>query len=80
MPKLVCCRFLIISAYTSWKNSSLDITVCSMAEGCSDLFIYSFIFVNVVQTRVIWEEGKSNEKVPLSGWPVGRVIKHFIDY
>lgn len=39
------------------------------------LFIYSFVFVNLIQVRVIWEEEISIEQMPLPNWSVGKSVE-----
>jgi hypothetical protein len=35
--------------------------------------------VNLTQTRVIWEEKPSTEKMFQPGWPVGKLEGHFLN-
>lgn len=42
--------------------------------------LWLIFFVKLTQDRVIWEEGRSAEKMPQSDWHVGKPVGHFFDW
>lgn len=48
------------------------------AESCSSRLLLASS-VDSIPTRVIWEEETLAEEVPLSDWPVGISVDHFLD-
>lgn len=43
------------------------------------VFCCSFVFLNLAQARVLWEEETSVEKMLSPDWPVGKSVTHFLD-
>lgn len=42
--------------------------------------LWLIFFAKLTQDRVIWEEGRSAEKMPQSDWHVGKPVGHFFDW
>lgn len=51
------------------------------ASGSKDQYIFNLLvrFCQLNTARVTWEGGTSMEELPLSYWPVGMSVKHFIN-